>query len=180
MLAAVLGGARGVWAELTELEGLLGRRPDLIVATNDAGVIYPGRLDAWATLHHERFAEWRRRRAGNSDYRAFIHAPLSGLAAEVVPERWSGSSGLFAAQIALQALGACGVVLCGCPLDADRAHFFNGRPWTDADVFRRGFEAARPVIRDTVRSMSGWTRDLLGGPDAQWLNDRATALQPME
>lgn len=173
MLAAVLGGARGVWAELSELEAMLGRRPGLIVGTNDAGVVYPGHLDAWATLHHERFAEWRRRRAGNQDYRAIIHAPLSGLDAEVVRERWSGSSGLFAAQVALQELGADGVVLCGCPLTPEAAHFFNGAPWTDADVFRRGFEAAHPVIRDTVRSMSGWTRDLLGLPDPQWLIDRA-------
>lgn len=174
MLAAVLGGARGVWAELAELETLIGQRPDLIVGTNDAGVVYPGHLDAWATLHHERFAEWRSRRAGNSDYRAIIHAPFPGLDdAEIVPERWSGSSGLYAAQVALDNLGASGVVICGVPLDADRAHFFNGAPWTDADVFRRGFEAALPVIRDTVRSMSGWTRDLLGAPDAQWLIDRA-------
>lgn len=173
MLAAVLGGARGVWAELSELETMLGQRPGLIVGTNDAGVVYPGHLDAWATLHHERFAEWRRRRTGNQNYRAFIHAPLVGLVAEVARERWSGSSGLYAAQVALQELGATGVVLCGVPLDADRAHFFNGAPWTDADVFRRGFEAALPVIRDTVRSMSGWTRDLLGFPDPQWLKDRA-------
>lgn len=173
MLAAVLGGARGVWAELEQLESMLGRRPDLIVGTNDAGVIYPGHLDAWATLHHERFAEWRRRRSGNQDYRAFIHAPRVGVVAEVVPDRWAASSGVYAAQVALSHLGATGVVLCGVPLDPRAAHFFDSAAWTDADVFRRGFEAARPVIRDTVRSMSGWTRDLLGAPDAQWLNDRA-------
>lgn len=114
MIAAVLGGARGVWAELSDLEQMLGRRPDLIVGTNDAGVIYPGRLDAWATLHHERFAEWRRRRAGNQDYRAFIHAPLVGVEAEIAPDRWAGSSGLYAAQVALSHLGARGVVLVAC------------------------------------------------------------------
>lgn len=173
MLAAVLGGARGVWAELNELETMIGRRPDLIVATNDAGVVYPGRLDGWATLHHEQFSEWRRRRTGNQDYRAFIHAPFSSVTAEVVPERWSGSSGLYAAQVAWREMGARRVVLCGVPLSPESAHFFNSAPWTDADVFRRGFEAALPVIRDTVRSMSGWTRDLLGFPDPQWLNDRA-------
>lgn len=173
MLAAVLGGARGVWAELAELETLIGRRPDLIVGTNDAGVVYPGRLDAWATLHHERFNEWKRRRVGNQDYRAFIHAPHPGVTGEVVPDRWAGSSGLYAAQVALSYLGAGQVVLCGVPLNAEAAHFFNSASWTDADVFRRGFEAALPVIRDTVRSMSGWTRDLLGVPDAQWLIDRA-------
>jgi hypothetical protein len=26
------------------------------------------------------------------------------------------------------------------------------------------------VIRDNVRSMSGWTRDLLGAPTEDWLN----------
>ena len=173
MIAAVLGGARGVWAELSALEAMLGRRPDLIVGTNDAGAIYPGRLDAWVTLHHEQLNEWRRRRNGNQDYRAFIHAPLAGCEGEVVRERWSGSSGLFAAQVAAFELNARGVVLCGCPLDADRAHFFDHHRWNDAETFRRGFEAALPVIRDHVRSMSGWTRDLLGFPDPQWLNDRA-------
>lgn len=173
MIAAVLGGARGVWAELAELEQLLGHRPALIVGTNDAGVIYPGRLNAWATLHHERFNEWKRRRVGNQDYRAFIHAPHPGVTGEVVPDRWAGSSGLYAAQVALSHLGAGHVVLCGVPLDSGAAHFFNSASWTDADIFRRGFEAALPVIRDTVRSMSGWTRDLLGAPDAQWLTDRA-------
>lgn len=173
MLAAVLGGARGVWVELQDLERLAGGRPDLIVATNDAGVVYPGRLDAWATLHHERFNDWRARRCGNADYRAFIHAPFPGCDAEVVRELWSGSSGLYAAQVALHELGARRVVLCGCPLDADRAHFFDRADWSDAHIFRRGFDAALPVIRDAVRSMSGWTRELLGGPDAQWLNDRA-------
>lgn len=180
MIAAVLGGASGVWSELSTLEQQLGRRPDLIVACNDAGAVYPGHLDAWATLHHERFAEWRRRRVGNDDYQAFVITPGYGCPdAEVVKERWSGSSGLYAAQIALDVLGAGRVVLCGVPLDPDRKHFFDRHnTWNDADIFRRGFEAALPVIRGHVRSMSGWTRDLLGAPDAQWLNDRAAALTP--
>jgi hypothetical protein len=172
VLAAVLGGASGVFAELATLRGL--SVPDLVIATNDAGAVYPGHLHGWATLHHEQFAEWRARRAGNQDYRAFCIEPFPGLDAEIVREKWSASSGLYAAQIALDVFGARGVVLCGVPLSPEAGHFFDrGSPWGDAPVFRRGFEAALPVIRGPVRSMSGWTRELLGAPDAEWLTDRA-------
>lgn len=175
MIAAVLGGASGVWSELRSLEEILGRKPDLVVATNDAGAVYPGHLDGWATLHHEQFTAWRVRRAGNQDYRAFCIQPhLQSVDAEIVREKWSASSGLYAAQIALDVFGASGVVLCGVPLSPEAGHFFDrATAWDDAHVFRRGFEAALPVIRDHIRSMSGWTRELLGAPDAEWLTDRA-------
>lgn len=175
MIAVVLGGAKGVWSDLSSLRGLI--EPDLIVATNDAGVVYPGRLDAWVSLHPEKLPEWRRRRKGNQDYRCFTHKRRHGVGdVEQVVERWPGSSGLFAAHIALDEMGASGVVLCGVPMDRAAAHFFEpGAPWLDAENYRRGFQAALPVIGGSVRSMSGWTAELLGVPDAEWLTNRAAA-----
>ena len=173
MIAAVLGGASGVWADLVALKAI--RPPDLIIACNDAGASYPGKLDGWATLHAEKLSGWMERRS-DQDYRAFS---IKGhwdhdSRVEIVRERWAGSSGLYAAQVAMEVLGASGVVLCGVPLDAGKGHFFEpGKPWPEAELYRAGFRAALPVIRDTVRSMSGWTRELLGAPSPEWLNDWA-------
>ena len=177
VIAVVLGGAGGVWQDLAELRVMMGRWPDIVVATNDAGAVYPGRLDGWATLHSEKLAKWqaiRKRR----DYRAFTikgHWNIDDTI-EIVPERWKGSSGLYAVQIALDAFKASGVVLCGVPLWPENGHFFSPtKVWPEAEIYRRGFQAALPVIRGSVRSMSGWTRELLGAPCPEWLTDRAAA-----
>lgn len=174
MIAAVLGGASGVWSDLASLKAL--RSPDIVIACNDAGAAYPGRLDGWATLHAEKLAGWMERRKGGG-YRAFSikgHWDHPSGAVEIIRERWAGSSGLYGAQIALEAFGASGVVLCGVPLDADKGHYFEpGKPWPEAELYRAGFRAALPVIRDRVRSMSGYTRELLGAPTPEWLNDWA-------
>jgi hypothetical protein len=175
MIAAVLGGASGVWAELAELKAM--RTPDIVIACNEAGAAYPGQLDGWVSLHFEKLAKWMERRPRN-DYRAFSIAGHWDLGdrVEVIPSRWAGSSGLYAAQIALEAFDASGVVLCGVPLEDAKGHYFDpGTAWTDAELYRAGFRAALPVIRDKVRSMSGYTRELLGGPTPEWLNDWAAA-----
>lgn len=160
MLALCLGGARGVWADLEAAERLIGDRPRLVIACNFAGIHYAGHLDAWVSLHPEMYAAWPAQRAGNADYRTFLYPDP--------PERWSGSSGLYAAQIALDHLGADKVILCGVPMDADAGHIHwpGDWPWTR---YRAGFEAAHPIIGHQVRSMSGWTADTYGRPETDWL-----------
>ena len=169
MIWLVLGGAVGVWREMSEAYAMLAT-PPRIIAVNDAGVSAP-RLDAWATLHNEKFHQWMNQREAK-DYKAFSitnNGPWTQ-----VRDKWAGSSGLYAVQIALQELGASGVILCGCPLNASARHFFDkNNDWSEADVYRKGFRAAFPVICDKVRSMSGWTQELLGAPNSQWLTDRA-------
>lgn len=174
MIWIVLGGAVGVWGEYNDALTLA--PSSKTIAVNDAGVIAPRHLDAWATLHPENFHAWQERRKeyGNTDYQAFS-IDHSGPWAKW-KDRWEGSSGLFAAQIALEGLGASGVILCGCPLTKTGRHFFDkNNEWDDAEVYRKGFKAAFPVIQGSVRSLSGWTRELLGAPSAQWLADRAKA-----
>lgn len=174
MIWLVLGGAVGVWTEHDEARILA--PSSKIIAVNDAGALAP-HLDAWATLHPENFHKWqdkRKDRCGNDDYQAFSIDNQGPWAK--AKDRWEGSSGLFAAQIALERLGASGVILCGCPLTKTGRHFFDkNNEWDDAEIYRKGFKAAFPVIKASVRSMSGWTRELLGAPSAQWLADRAKA-----
>lgn len=179
MIAAVLGGASGVWADLSALSAV--RAPDIVIACNDAGAAYPGRLNALVSLHAEKITAWMSRRAERRGEDPSLRAiTIKGHwdhpegRVEIIRERWAGSSGLYGAQIAMEAFGASGVVLCGVPLDPDRGHFFEpGKAWPEAELYRAGFRAALPVIRDKVRSMGGYTRELLGGPTPEWLNDRA-------
>jgi hypothetical protein len=169
MIAAVLGGAAGVWSDLADLRKL--RKPDIVIACNDVGALYPARLDGWVTLHAEKLHSWMQRRR-RLDYRAFTPEGEwpAGSRVEILRERWAGSSGLYGVQIAMDIFQSSRVVMCGIPLDAAQGHFFApNEAWPDADLFRAGFRAALPVIRDTARSMSGYTRELLGAPSADWL-----------
>lgn len=77
----------------------------------------------------------------------------------------NGSSGCYAATVGV-ALGYEQVILCGCP--ADNTGNFYDPTWHD-DFFKK----KRPVwelandkyFEGKVFSMSGWTNELLGGPE---------------
>lgn len=172
MIAICLGGARSVWDDLERARRLVGDAETITIACNFAGITYPGRLDAWATLHPEMFEDWKAQRAElgfNTDYRAIIHKAKRGVRGEVVPHGWYGSSGLYMAQVALEALGADGVILCGVPMEAEGQHIHWPGEWADADKYRGGFLQAK-ADGANIRSMGGWTAEVLGKPDAEWLD----------
>jgi hypothetical protein len=170
MIALILGGAPSVWRELAEAEALLGRRRRLVIAANLAGIHHVGKLDAWATLHPERLADWRAERKGPAAARYFVPAGLA-LApwAEQAPDRWNGSSGLYAGQCALLEVGATAIVFCGVPMDSEAGHFVNPGAWAGTGDYRLGFEGALREAGGRIRSMGGWTADLFGHPTATWL-----------
>lgn len=166
-IAVVLGGAAGAFDELSRASQIQPVR--YLVAVNDAACHYPGKLDAFVTLHPEKLSGWlgARRTAGLPAPRTVIAHTAAPLVTEVVDYQWpgqtgSGSSGLFAAKIALERT-ALPVVLCGVPMQADRAHFFNEQPWGEVNQFTKAWEWASKEGRlARVRSMSGWTASLLG------------------
>lgn len=173
MLALCLGGARSVWEELQAAKAMIGDAKHVVVACNFAGIQYEGHLDAWVTLHPERFDEWRADRATrglNSDYRAFTHKLQRGQIAEELPWRWFGSSGLYTAQAALDRLGCAGAILCGVPMDDNGGHIHWPGQWAHAYHYKQGINEIGPE-RVALRSMSGWTADLFGYPDRPWLNE---------
>ena len=178
MIALVLGGARSVWTDLAAAQALLAGRPHLTVACNFAGEEYPGHLDGWVSLHPDRFGQWlrNRRRIGGNEPRLFGHVGhAEAPQIEVVAERWGGSSGLYAVQVAISHLGARGVILCGVPLDQDAGHIRRPGSWCTPTRYRSGFRAAATAIGPSVRSMGGWTAELFGQPDGDWLTERARA-----
>jgi hypothetical protein len=164
-ITAVLGGAGGNWDELARASQIAPVR--YLVAVNDAAMHYPGQLDAFVTLHPEKLSGWlgARRTAGLPEPAAVIAHTAHALVTEVVGYQWpgmtgSGSSGLFATKIALERT-TLPVVLCGVPMNASGAHFFCDAPWSEVEQFRAAWEWALPRL-GLVRSMSGWTAELLG------------------
>ncbi len=172
-VAVCLGGAKSVWSDLARARPLLGDRPCLIVACNYAGIAFPGHLDAWATLHPERFDAWReeRGRTGrNTDYRAFVHAAGGEAETEILAYCRYGSSGLYMAQVAIEAMGAGGAILCGVPMDDTGEHIHWPGAWVASHHYRAAFVEAHAAGLP-IRSMSGWTAELFGTPDRAWIEE---------
>ena len=167
-VALCLGGAACVWDDLERAREIVGEREVIVVASNFAGVSYPGRLDAWVTLHPERMRAWEADRAArklNTDYLTFSGRALHNTTARLVLDRYRAASGIYAAQVALEVLGACGAILCGVPMDEDAGHIHWPGEWPVLSRYRTAVEA----IRAPIKSMSGWTADVLGLPDAEWI-----------
>lgn len=170
----------GVWADL-EAALCLGEFSG-VVTCNDVTAAYPGQIDACASLHSAQWPGWlteRQRRGHEAPARVFGHLEASkGKGAHVVTD-WteyrfpgqdrSGSSGLFAAKVALIDLGFDKIVFCGVPMTAGQRHYFDARPWSGASAHTDGWRQALPILRDRARSMSGWSAELLGYPTEEWL-----------
>lgn len=177
-IVVCVGGAKCGPGDLAAARELLGSRPYALAACNDAGIDLPGPLRLWATLHPEKMGDWARRRteAGHSLDGTWLVGSEGGRKSHVhalIARGASGSSGLFVAKVARVDLGFSRVILCGIPMDAQPNRYRrleNG--WRDFDRYRKGWHeaAADPGFAMHVRSMSGWTAELLGCPDAAWLD----------
>lgn len=162
MRAVILGGAACLWDDLKALGDI---SDAIVIAINDAGVDYPDRIDHWASLHPNKFPEWKRRRAekgGNSDFLTW--GELDPALVDRIRIGWShGSSGLFAVGVGW-GLGADPIILCGVPMQKSQAHYFDPLPWDGAPVHVPAWKQRRYTMKGRVFSMSGWTRELLGAP----------------
>jgi hypothetical protein len=75
----------------------------------------------------------------------------------------SGSSALLGIHAGIRE-GYLKIIVCGCPLTGKND---KGQSYS---VFQKGWMAKHEEIKDNVRSMSGWTRELLGAPTEEWLS----------
>lgn len=185
-IALVIGGAECVSEDLPEALSLF--RPDAYYAVNEIG-IHVEQLDVWCTLHPEFMWKWKERRAAHGFHDKYVtfgpllqqtatrHAKVNvlGVVDQRMNFRWpemtaSGSSGLFAVRVAMEYGKYDGVVLAGVPMTAQGNHFLRpSEAWKHYDSFLPAWQNALPRIRDRVRSLSGWTRKVLGSPTAEWL-----------
>lgn len=94
---------------------------------------------------------------------------------EITPDDiiWHGSSSLFAAHIGLS-MGYDRIVLAGCPLD-DKGHWYfdgldenRGPDWNNQS-FIAWQEFKEYPGSEKVRSLSGFTAEVMGRPTKEWL-----------
>ena len=76
----------------------------------------------------------------------------------------TGSSALLGVGYGMR-LGYKKIILCGCPLTGKNAGGY------EYSRLRAGWEAQKDGIDGIVKSMSGWTKDFLGEPTKEWLDE---------
>lgn len=166
-IAVVLGSSEawaGDWSRLQADFGWTGAEGEVdLIAINQQIADFPGAVKFSATLHPEKLEGW----ASGRDDRQEIVAPALGFGVTWVEypwAGWTGTSGLYAVQLALQA-GYEKVMLCGVGID-ERKHFHGAdeEQWRSLlGHYREGWIAAKPELLGKVFSGSGWTKELLGG-----------------
>lgn len=170
LTALVLGGAETLHHDRDEALAMF--QPDMVIACNHAGRDHAGQLDHWCTMHPELFPHWIKARtaAGHPPAGQLWHARhrLGPVGSRAI-ESWGGSSGLLCVAVAVE-LGCTHVVLAGVPMRKTACHYDDPRQWHEARQYWPRWEASMPQMAGRVRSMSGWTADLLGMPDRGWLN----------
>lgn len=175
----VIGSARN-WREDVEAACDLSEF-DKIVVVKRTGIVWPGKIDAWVGLHNEMIDSMYRERMANgypkpdrvyswerpSGVKHITHTTDLLFPGQTV----SASSGIFGAKVAVIDMKCDKVVLCGIPMEAEQGRFDHDKTWAHARSFIKGFEEAVPVMKEKVRSMSGYTLKLLGAPTIDWLNE---------
>ncbi len=170
--AIIAGSGYGVF---TEVEAAKYRLIEPVVfAANDVAVLLP-HVDHMVSLHTPKLDLWAELRRdptskgyGNRDFQ--VHD--GGLYGDRLWHQWKGLtpmmalSGLFAAQIAYL-MGCSPVVLCGCPTDAT-PRFWEHAPlppsyYVGTQKQIKEEIGYKPEFKAVLRSMSGWTKEFLGG-----------------
>lgn len=176
--ALVLGGAITVHHELRNAIEAFGE-PDQVVCVKDIWMTYP-RCDVHVTFHIDRTPGElaRRRKAGFPDPREVwtyqgVRPPKPPLPFPVKFHKLrGGSSGLLGAMVGIEV--ADRAVLCGIPMDHTMRHYHDrkkGQPWKEGKLYRAAWQDEKHKLIGRVRSMSGWTMELLGKPTLAWVRD---------
>lgn len=175
----VLGGAACLWADVRAFREFADPEECTIIAVNDAGFAWPGRLDHWASLHAEEFAWRRQKRAAHGYPYGYVTwgrgypIGLEHLARAVdrtLGADWvtDGSSGWLGIGVAWT-LGLRRIVLAGMPMDGG-GRIARAGGWRDHTSYRGPWVRERDKLAPYLRSMSGWTAELFGRPDAAFLD----------
>jgi hypothetical protein len=140
----------------------------------DAALLHHWKIDYFVTYHPEDIQPailLRNQRNWNTDFVRISYTECLDIYKKIVDvfiphKEPSGGSALLAV-LAAKELGFEKVVLCGCPMIGTSTSFIN----YDYAKFQDGWDARFDEIKDVARSMSGWTKEKLGAPTKEWLND---------
>lgn len=146
------------------------KRYDFLAVGLDCADRYLGRIEHAVSYHPREFKayvkdyktvpgfyERRAAAGGNLDYQTHTHSRPE-LGHRVWPyHQPSGSSAMLGVEVAI-GLGYEKIIVAGCPL-TDKGYA----------RFQKGWDARLDKIKDKVRAMSGYPRQLLGAPTEEWL-----------
>lgn len=174
--ALVLGRDDNVWKEMERAKALA--QFHVIIAVKRAGRDYDGVVHHWVGLHPNLIDAWipvrqKHNRPPAQNY--WAGGSIRSQNDYSVPFKWlpnlGGSSGLLGVQVALlPELGIHKIVLCGMPMDKTN-RYDDDKCWEEAHVYRPPWQKMKKRMRQRVRSMSGWTQELLGPVTKEWLYD---------
>lgn len=178
--ALIVGSASCVWDDLAAAAELF--EPDAVFVVNDMIPRYEGVIDYTVTLHPEKLFGWQLDRLTNGYNNNYCSVSFERAETrekgvvypcidKVVDWRYadqasSGSSGLYAVKVA-QEEGFDRILLAGVPM-TQTPHFDRRKDWQECETFLATWVKVKHRL-GTVRSMSGFTRELLGYPTSSWL-----------
>lgn len=191
-VALVVGSAAEAWDDLDRAHELV--ESPTIIAINDVIADCERDMAHGVTLHPEKLVgefhpahnpdevswyELRRERGYNTDYDTWSRRNPRWVD-HILPHWGGGSSGLYGVTVAMH-LGWPRIILCGVPMTVtphyDGATGTEGPTgdWDECEIHRPHWKSHRHRLMGTVKSMSGWTRELLGAPSVAWLTETAHA-----
>ena len=169
--ALIMGGGERVREDVQTALKMF--TPDMVLAVNDFGAEWPGRLDHWVSSHSEKMPMWIERRALNGHGPAgriwTVEHKSKGYPYQTVVNPGGGSSAVAVA--VAREMGAERIVIAGVPLTST-PHFFDDVPWSSKEVahYQRAWQRQKKEMIRDVRSVSGgFTEDLLGRPTKEWI-----------
>lgn len=166
---AVGGGLyETVWDDYAKVRPWKGE----IMCVNDVGMHLHDRVRHWVTLHPEYMPGWMSFRKGHlygSGDSPMTHSNKHKPGVDVLWQmgQLGGTSGLYACFVAML-LGYNEIVLAGVPMTGS-GHYFDP-PWYGSQFADKPSQmvwkwAHTNIFEGRVKSLSGWTRDLLGAPE---------------
>lgn len=173
----VLGSAPCLWDDVERAQAL--HRFDAVIAAKQAGIYWPGELYSWVTLHPDWMPDYIAQREANGypPAREIVAHKKRSIVEKEFHYRWPGAhdtaaSGMSAAKYAVCDCGFIRVVLCGIPMEVGPRIDGEGK-WNEGMVqkYRAAMVPVLDDVRKYVRSMSGWTREVLGEPTVEWLDE---------
>lgn len=191
--ALVIGCAANVWEDVQAAKALASY--NAVYCVKQIGIHYPEAFNVWVSLHPEAMNDYEAQRHAKGLPNGYqIVAPPKNELGTVGNEAganikrrvsylWSdqsnasASSGIYGAKVAI-ADGFDRIVLAGIPMTPEGGHFapetrtvagvVRGKVWSGHSSFVCGFNEAIPHLMGKVKSMSGYTKQVLGVPTQDW------------
>jgi len=128
---------------------------------------YEGHIHFFATYHFLDIPVYKMKRdhfKGNMDFKVIGHKHRPEIDIFEEHKEPSGSSTLLGVVAAIK-LGYTKIILCGCPMEGDNKKYGS----TPYNHFQKGWISRLSEIYLHTRSMSGFTKQILGHPTKEWV-----------